>query len=493
METISLASHSQNSIGKSEVVGISGGKTQEDQPEIEEQSPSFIERSDDPYTQLTNLRKFFENLVEIADVRSALLQITLDECMRLQHFFHSDPLRLYFRLILDQRERLHFAQVAELVSSEDQRKKIRGTLVAMNAVAKKLSAEDVAGTKKDEGELTIQKITEMLLRNNQNANKTAAVTLVSQILGEKAVEVQRRADFHAEKGPKQRGKESSPQVATAESTNNVQQASFSELGYLLSPPAQKNAQEVAQEIAQPQPWLNMQREVDFASVLGFFNVLYEKDPETRMSFKEWFVTNFNSAFRLENEKAIRMDDISSLVFRDCQAQKASEIAGMNIQRPVFLFADGMQYFRVLEKITGEKVTSSAMVLNLEGDTSNILIRTGFIFASRENPVELGHEIWHTIDPYLSVRKGYDAVLTEAFAFYWANKNDRQGYKKLLQNYYAEFTAEEQTAQKGLAEYQELVSQVVEKILALTDQLGEVIALRNFVQYQSVETFVNQHA
>lgn len=188
---------------------------------------------------------------------------------------------------------------------------------------------------------------------------------------------------------------------------------------------------------------------------------------------------------VEENRKIDVKDMSSVLLSVVNSLGTGNVAGQKIERPVITFLNLEQYNNFMDKVVGG-TTGSALYLQFNGNEENIFVRTGFIFASRLNEVDFAHEIRHTIDPYIKSRVGIDQILTEAFAFFQANYQNKDSYIKLLSHYYDDFGKRDSGDSMPEEEFKTLVQKVIDKILALSNSSDPLTAQRLLVQCRSLD-------
>jgi hypothetical protein len=251
------------------------------------------------------------------------------------------------------------------------------------------------------------------------------------------------------------------------------------------------------EKIEPQEWLDQEREQAFDEVMETFeNMKKEGEAEPQ----KWFVEFFNPALQYLGKEPLTLEDVSSLRVVKVTSESASQIAGKEINRPIFLFTDIAQYQKFSKLLQG---TAGSRGMNLKGifAEGSALEKTGMLI-SVPAPDFIGHEVRHSIDPHLGERGGWNGVLDEAFAYYQDTivtakpenfkhlSNPEDGpWNSLRFNLENDISLRKKVNGQTEDEYKALCRSVVETLRDLHDRFGAIEAQRKLVQCKDVESLL----
>lgn len=175
------------------------------------------------------------------------------------------------------------------------------------------------------------------------------------------------------------------------------------------------ASEINNKIEEPQEWLDMERENSYDQVGLMFADIQEG--QTAYGIQNWLRKLVNPYIVEANLPEIESSEIESLQYVNFFSETASKVAGKEIMRPILMFSDISEYQNFSIKLRG-KSSAASRGMNIPGSlfSSGPLHKTGLII-STDNKEYNNHEVFHSIDPNLEERLGYDRILTEMFANY----------------------------------------------------------------------------
>jgi hypothetical protein len=163
-----------------------------------------------------------------------------------------------------------------------------------------------------------------------------------------------------------------------------------------------------------QEWLDKKREATFAELNSIFKNLEQTGGQEAV--RQWLQDTFNPLLQQAGRESISMEDLSSMHYLDYRCEPASEVAGQEIRRPVFIFDTDAQYDKFSELFFNEPDDSEGCIMRWQSD-DEILKETGIII-SKPYKGTVDHETLHTVDPHVIDRTGINQLLlTEAFALY----------------------------------------------------------------------------
>ncbi len=173
-----------------------------------------------------------------------------------------------------------------------------------------------------------------------------------------------------------------------------------------TPPSENQANQHTNENETPQEgeqWLNRENEEAFEKLTAFLDNLEETSGQE--GIKTWFLETINGALPADTTQRLRLEDLQSLRYLQGESPSASEIAGREIVRPIFILkeADCRKFMSITSGQSNEGLGKY-----IKGEKAGLIIAIA-------NKHTLGHEVRHSIDPH--DRVGYDKVIDELFAFY----------------------------------------------------------------------------
>jgi len=200
----------------------------------------------------------------------------------------------------------------------------------------------------------------------------------------------------------------------------------------------------------------------------------------------------------ENEEHITIDELESMELSNYKSESASEIAGQEIIRPVFVFNDEKEWENFVTKLGFSENTNGFHKPGKQSGGGEFLDKTGIMFSSGEEST-INHEIRHSIDPNIGEREGLNGIIDELFAHYHdimteKNENyenrDNPKLAKLndmiqligSEGYYKEYS-EQAEEEITIEEYKKLVKKATKLISNLQEEIGD----HTEVQRQLAET------
>ncbi len=249
------------------------------------------------------------------------------------------------------------------------------------------------------------------------------------------------------------------------------------------------------EINQPQEWLDQEREAAFLKVREFFRA-FEKTGASAM--REWFAAFFSVA-AAENGGGITATDLQSLVLAEVKSESASQVAGRDIVRPIFLFEDRSEFARFAQKVGLSGDTSGMHIPGTAFPPKSLFYKTGLVISPGEEAT-IDHEIRHSIDPNGGQRQGLDGAMNEAFAYYTDLISKNLGKKQedgmwwvfeatLTAPSYAKHYFNELPSEEWTANWKEQINKMVTAIRMLTQKKGMVETQRLLAKTKTIKELV----
>jgi hypothetical protein len=260
--------------------------------------------------------------------------------------------------------------------------------------------------------------------------------------------------------------------------------------------------EVTEKREEAQEWLDQKREAAYVELKKNFTDL-EQSGGTE-AVQKWFTDFFNPALIEAGIEPLKPEDVQSLRYLEVISESATRIAGKEIARPVLIFTNIGEYQRFSTRLQGKQGMASRG-MNLPRDMfaeGDLLRETGLLIATG-NKAFIGHEIRHSIDPNLELRKGYDSILDEAFAYYQQDIVEAclKGYAHLTKpedgpwrtlagsiggEIYGETYAKNAEKKLTSEELKKLTQDVVTAIRSISEKRGHLETQRLLVQTKSID-------
>ena len=242
--------------------------------------------------------------------------------------------------------------------------------------------------------------------------------------------------------------------------------------------------------SQEQPWLNKDRE-------EAYKVLSEGLPkQDETTVHKWLsdLANHNKADK--NAPEFTYEDFNSAAVINVLSEGASKIAGREIVRPVIIFSDFDQFNRFASVWGGNKEGFVMEGSNFkEGD---IFKKTGLIFTNRKLEA-IGHEIIHTIDPYIEDRKSFHSSIGELAAQIHGlrgdtgkiDNSDWELFVTIMGGYYEQYAKDTNVGEILLSkdEYTDVLKKMTEKLKLYYNESGYVELQRKLLQYKTIREIV----
>jgi hypothetical protein len=280
---------------------------------------------------------------------------------------------------------------------------------------------------------------------------------------------------------------------TAEVSPNVALATIASLDTDIIHTLSEEQDSSLVEQNNPQEWLNTKNEKKCNKVINRLQKIYEKGGNAAV--QDWFSKTLSQYDEEGNH--ISKEDLSSLSLEFYESQAVSAVAGKKILRPVLTFRDTSQLAKVAAHIGLENVDQIAGVHFRP--RNGPLKDTGIIIADTTQRVK-EHEMFHSIDPNLNKRVGYDCMIAELFAYYQEGKpyGDEKWnafVDQLVSDgvYYEQFTTNSKKNNKeelSREQYQSLCKRTVDAFQQLEQKYGSVGAQRILVQQKTLDDLFN---
>ena len=248
-----------------------------------------------------------------------------------------------------------------------------------------------------------------------------------------------------------------------------------------------------------QEWLDKKREAAFIELNLIFKNLEQTSGQGAV--RQWIQDTFNPLLQQAGRESISMEDLSSMHYLDYRCEPASEVAGQEIRRPVFIFDTDAQYDKFRELFFNEPDDSEGYIMRWQSN-DEILKETGIIISKPYKKI-VDHETLHTVDPHVIDRTGINhLLLAEAFTLYQeAVINDLDGayahiepgpnrpwlllsirlntYQDLLKQYDPNSTLDRK-------QFEELVKNTVEAIRTIAEREGHLETQRKIARTKTLE-------
>ena len=247
---------------------------------------------------------------------------------------------------------------------------------------------------------------------------------------------------------------------------------------------------------QAQKWLDQDREKANKNFNDVVSGLAEIDGQ--IAIRKWFLNLWNPRLASEGKEPLTLEDLDDLSYREAISASASEIAGQEIVRPVFIFKNPSSYRTVMSKITGsERGEAGVYLLGENFPETSILHTTGLIMSGAQEH-KIAHEIRHSMDPFVDKRTGLNAIIDEAFAHYHetivrptsVDPNQRSAAFKSLKNILSDQTYSDGFLDFSPEQYAATVNKTVDVLEKSSAQMGDIETQRLLVSSGSIEGFIS---
>lgn len=256
--------------------------------------------------------------------------------------------------------------------------------------------------------------------------------------------------------------------------------------------------------------LNETRERNFRSTILQLNHAQETNPD---KFIGLMTAALNDAVVKPGETPILEEDLTSLNYHEAVSMSASELAGQEIVRPVFVLTDKEQFDKLYHRFAEEDPGSpQAFYLKVPNESKPIenvvgasIRHSGVIISRRYAPSVLGHEVRHTLETkkYL----GFDSLLSETFAHATDYLDNPDEFKKVLGEYFKHFEHVEKivdharvvrgmgaklrfgTFNKNEEWFGGVVGKVVDRVSQRSKEVGKINAQREVANAKTLEEYL----
>lgn len=240
-----------------------------------------------------------------------------------------------------------------------------------------------------------------------------------------------------------------------------------------------------------QPWLDLEREKAFRESQNYLVDLNNRS-EQHTELKQWFIDNFNHAYKLEGDRRLTQDDVSSLQLQICESTNASKLANHQVIRPVLVFTDKNGYSAFNNKVfNSDQDYGFYLVFPHDNSTTNPIVKSGLLIMGPNEKGLLEHEIKHSIDGNCS-RVGYNQLLSELVAYFSDEIGNPNRFRSILSHssYLRSFSANlppEEVLDRD--SYTALVDQVITKTMLLNNQYGDLTTQRKIFASKTINEFL----
>lgn len=445
----------------------------------QEQTVLFYEK---PSLQLKKIESLYHALCTHIDIQSLIAQLSQQDFKAGLARLHSSghPLYLYANLLSGHTASLQFQQ--STAPSLNPESAVFAAVKLLKANIKAIDPSEYFGPHTSDPK-TLDDYHTSLYRELRQRVITTSTSILGEQLSEKHLFAKRKMADRQTTTVEAQSEQPQVTVVPENSTTSGRETDSqakSDIEFFLLPAKSR-------EIPTQEPVFDLKREQAFAIVQNAFVDLYHQSPDHH-EFHDWFVSKYSSALGLSGERQLTLEDVSSLELIIWESTEINQVAQTQVQRPIFVFRDRGQYFKFMKKMYDKDTTTSGMYITFDIDEEPTpLSEAGFIFVSREKVHEIEHEIIHSIDPYVKVRRGYNKLITEVLAFYRDNINEPKEYKKLLGHYYKQFTSQlEASNHVSLDTYNEYVSKVVDLVTASHAKIGQEATLRKLFLVKTLD-------
>ncbi len=186
------------------------------------------------------------------------------------------------------------------------------------------------------------------------------------------------------------------------------------------------------------------------------------------------------------------EDMQHILCQEADTVLASDIAGVPVERLVFVVEDDVVYSKLQEAL--HLRPGAAHGFNLPGlvFTDRPEWKNATLLITQDRPVTIQHEIQHTIDP-ISERHGYDRMIEEVFAFVanfrsakgvdWQQLANSVAHTEYFKKYSQGLGENERISE---AAWKQRVAMAVVATRDIVGLVGEIPALRSLAKMNSVD-------
>ena len=249
--------------------------------------------------------------------------------------------------------------------------------------------------------------------------------------------------------------------------------------------------------ATPEPWFDSEREKSYAGVLQEFHAIKESGYSDGKGLYMTIEHGMDPRFKSKLNRHLQESDFESIHMAEVTSRTASEVAGTEIKRGVFIVDDGEVYQKLEKVFFSEGGTTHGVVIPGRAFSELPHFRDVGIILAKNDDALISHEVRHTIDPHLSgsqhERTGNDRILAEAFAEYQniiVAQGDWQAYRKFLDNYLGLYDKKEGLKTKK-EDWDKIADSVVEKVKALRSKHNDIETQRLILKSRNVAEFLLQ--
>ena len=253
-----------------------------------------------------------------------------------------------------------------------------------------------------------------------------------------------------------------------------------------------------QEKDKPEAWVNQEREKAYQILIEEVRQAYKDGKSGGQYLAELIqqhVTDYGTKVRFGNWlKPEEQDKIEFILFT---SKSLNEVAGMPIERPLFMIRDEKLYSRI-EAMFDIKPGSGHGVHFSPGlfDKKTQWEKVGLIIVT-DNAEIATHETRHSVDPLLAhnseKRKGFDQAVAELFAYYKVFVMDKKDpdWDGLIQQvgvyhkFYEGTTKEKMTPE----EYTNKIKMAVAGLAKFREKHGDLETQRQLVQIKTLDELI----
>ncbi len=230
-----------------------------------------------------------------------------------------------------------------------------------------------------------------------------------------------------------------------------------------------------------------------------------KEDARKEAIHKSFLYIFNPRFEASGAGPLSLSDIKSLEYAEINSISASQVAGKDITRPLFIFFNTSEFQKFSVKLQGKHgMSSRGLVVPPSGfSQESSLGKTGLIIATAGKEF-ISHEIRHTIDPNLDKRSGRDKILEELFGYYQEEIIDaklsqyshlakpqdgpwRWLSRTISQDMYYENIKDEDNI--SLEEYKDLAKQASDAARLVSEKYGHIETQKAILKSNTLKEFI----
>lgn len=245
-----------------------------------------------------------------------------------------------------------------------------------------------------------------------------------------------------------------------------------------------------------------EKELAYKQILEYFEDAKKNGGDR--AIQEIFANMFDSAFKEWGKGGLKPEEVSSLVLAEIHSKSASEVAGREIVRPVFIFRNVSELQNFSVKLQGKEGASSRglVISGTLYPEDQLIHKTGLIVSMDANDF-LSHEVRHSADCNYDNRIGADKLLAELFAYYQKAivEANLKGYRHLenpedgpWQRLARESTIdyERRSDEIGVpeGEYIKLGQRAADAARRIAEKFGHIEAQRAIMKSKTIEDLCN---